>query len=536
MPSVQEGTLGVAKPNFLVIHTDQHRADCLGIEGKRRVFTPNLDYLAVRGARFSAAYSTCPVCIPQRLTFLTGQLASTHGVQGNIGIPYFPMEHSLPKELRGGGYQTALVGRTFHTVPSDDPNGFEYYVPGDPSSELKDTKDHFFAFLRNNAPALAGGYYGNGTGNNSLVAAPFHMPNEFHHTQWTTEEALRFLNVRDTGRPFFLSVGYYAPHGPLNPPAEFFNRYYNNGDVDEPAIGEWDIPPVANWNPDRTGYVNLDGELLKSVQAGYYGNITFADYQIGRILAKVARMPNTYIIFTSDHGENLGDHYLYHKSRPYEGSAHIPFLIAGPGISPLQVRDEPVGWHDILPTVLDLAGLPCPEGVDGESIVSLLETGDELDRENGDELEREKPNWREYLHSENSLRGAHAGMYPALPGQQVEGNLMYEPSWHSLTDGKWKYIWFDSSGAEQLFNLVEDPDEIIDLSTREDYSENLISWRRLLAKTLQGRPEGFTSNGEDLVAGRPHEQLSEDAEQLMQTRISQGFDIAYKHYNKPRRP
>ncbi|MFE4080083.1 sulfatase-like hydrolase/transferase [Paenarthrobacter sp. YIM B13468] len=513
----------MARPSFIVIHTDQHRADCLGIEGQRRVFTPNLDYLAVSGARFSAAYSTCPVCIPQRLTFLTGQLASTHGVQGNIGIPYLPMQNSLPHVLRNGGYQTALVGRTFHTVPSDDPNGFEYYVPGDPSSELKETKDHFFQFLRKNAPGHAGGYYGNGTGNNSLIAAPFHMDNEFHHTQWTTEEALKFLGARDTGRPFFLSVGYYAPHGPLNPPEEFFNRYYNRNDVDQPAVGDWDIPPVANWNPDRTGYVKLDGELLKSVQAGYYGNITFADFQIGRILSAAARLPNTYIIFTSDHGENLGDHYLYHKSRPYQGATHIPFLISGPGISPLQVRDEPIGWHDTLPTVLELAGLPCPDGVDGESIVPLLSGSGEQA-------------WREYLHSENSLRGAHAGMYPALPGQQVEGNLVYEPSWHSLTDGRWKYIWFDSSGAEQLFNLVEDPHELVDLATKDEQAENLIAWRRLLAKTLQGRPEGFTANGEDLIAGRPHAQLSESAEQLMRERISQGFDIAYKHYNKPRRP
>ena len=509
------------KPNFVVIHTDQQRGDCLGIEGRKGLFTPNMDYMAVSGARFSAAYSTCPVCIPQRLTFLTGKLASTHGVMANVGIPHFPMETSLPKELGKGGYQTALVGRGFHTYPSDDPVGFEYFVPGDPTSELRNTPaDHFYQFLRDNTPNSGCDYFANGTDKNSTIATPFHLSNEFHHTQWTTDRALEFFEKRDSSRPFFLTVGYFSPHGPQNPPAEFFNRYYySNAEFDDPAIAEWDIPPVANWTPNNASYVNLQGELLRSCRAGYYGNITFADFQIGRILNAVSLMPNTYVIFTSDHGEQLGDHYLYHKARPYQGASRIPFIISGPNISPMQVCDAPVGWHDIMPTVLELADLPCPDGLDGSSIVPLLNNHDAVD-------------WREYLHGECSLYKVSERLHHKLPGQQVEGNTIYEEGWHYLTDGKFKYIWYTTSGREQLFNLIEDKDEKNDLVLSGGYEETLEVWRKRLVETLKDRSEGF-SDGESLKPGCEYKFIRPNAQELMQQRIKEGLDIAYVYYHKP---
>ncbi|HZG84034.1 sulfatase-like hydrolase/transferase [Paenibacillus sp.] len=503
------------KPNFVFIHTDQQRADCLGIEGRRKgLYTPNLDFLAVSGMRFSAAYATTPVCIPQRLTFLSGQTASMHGVLGNTGIPYFPFETTLPSELSKGGYQTALVGRTFHTYPFDHPYGFEYYMPGDPSSEFKDSTDPFFTFLREHAPEGSGGYYGNGTDNNSYIGAPFHLPNELHHTQWTTERALEFLQVRDSDRPFLLTVGYYAPHGPQNPPAEFFDRYYYNQDLDNPVIGEWAIPPVANWSPTRSSYVDLSGELLRSCRAGYYGNITFIDLQLGRIINRVRQIPNTYIIFTSDHGEMLGDHYLYHKAQPYEGAAHIPFLIAGPDVSPMQVCDKTIGWHDIMPTMLDLAGLPIPDHVDGQSLAPLLQNPSTSE-------------WREYLHGECSRPMSP----PKLPGQATEGNMAYETGFHYLTDGKTKYIWHTQSGREQLFDLMNDPHERFDLSAKAEYANELTLWRGRLIDEIKDRPEGFT-DGERLIAGRKYASLLPKAQEIVDRRLEEGYAIAYYQNRK----
>ena len=118
---------GIMKPNFVFIHADQFRADCIGVERKRSVFTPNIDFLANSGTRFDSAYATTPVCIPQRITALTGKLASNHGVLNNVGIPDFPMDGSLISKLNQNDYCTALVGRGFHTYPVQNNLGFEYW-------------------------------------------------------------------------------------------------------------------------------------------------------------------------------------------------------------------------------------------------------------------------------------------------------------------------------------------------------------------------------------------------------------------------
>lgn len=337
------------KPNFIVIHTDQHRYDCVGVTGRRKgIYTPYIDSIAYQGANFTSCYTTCPLCIPQRLSLLTGQTPEHHGLFSNMGIPYLPLEHTLPSEMRHGGYQTALVGRTMHTYPADYSYGFEYYLPGDPSSEKKDTTDAFFQYLRDNSPKDSGGYYGCGPHNNSRAAGPYHLPDHLHQTKWATNRAIDFIDHRDESRPFLLFVGYYAPHSPHNPPAEYFNRYYQRNDLDEPYIADWDVAPVNSGNV-MSRYINLKGEELRVARAGYYGNIAFIDSQVGRILERAMRTGNTYVIFTSDHGELLGDHYLSQKNRPYEGAVHIPFMIMGPGNSDSLTIDKPIGWHDIMP-------------------------------------------------------------------------------------------------------------------------------------------------------------------------------------------
>jgi arylsulfatase len=168
---------------------------------------------------------------------------------------------------------------------------------------------------------------------------------------------------------------------------------------------------------------------------------------------------DTYVIFTSDHGEMLGDHYLFRKCLPYDGSARIPLVMFGPGIEAGKVVDRPVGLEDIMPTLLELAGVAIPKSVDGESLL----TGK-----------------REYLH------GEHAWFYVAEQGN------------HFLTDGREKYVWFVESGREQLFDLVNDPRELHDISGR-----GVTKWRKRLIEKLRGRPEGFT-DGKRLIAGRPY--------------------------------
>lgn len=504
------------KPNFIVIHTDQHRYDCVGAASRRAgIYTPYIDSIAYQGANFTSCYTTCPLCIPQRLSLLTGQTPDHHGLYSNMGIPYLPLEHTLPTEMQHGGYQTALVGRTMHTYPANYSYGFEYYLPGDPSSEKKDTSDAFFQYLKDNSPKDSGGYYGCGPHNNSRAAGPYHLPDHLHQTKWATNRAIDFLNNHDESRPFMLFVGYYAPHSPHNPPAEYFNRYYQRDDLDQPYIADWDVAPVNSGNV-MSRYINLNGEELRAARAGYYGNIAFIDSQVGRILERAMKAGNTYVIFTSDHGELLGDHYLSQKNRPYEGAVHIPFMIMGPGISDSLIIDRPIGWHDIMPTILDLAGLPIPEDVDGQSIVPLLHS------------ETSKP-WRTYLHGECT----HEFMFtPKTRPASEQINLFYEQGSHFLTDGIMKYIWYDTTGTEQLFHIQEDYKELHDFSKDPAYHEELLLWRSRLIKELTGRPEGF-SDGTQLIAGQTPVKANEKMMALGAQRMEEGFSLAFSRKKKP---
>ena len=448
----------MSRPNFLVIMTDQQRGDSLGCEGHPALLTPNMDSLAGAGTRFSRAYSTCPVCIPARRSFLSGQFPISHGLVGMRDLEWNPPA-TLPGELAKTGYQTFLVGRTMHQYPHRKRFGFDHMVIQSGIEEAD-----YEAFLARNAPPGAGGPRGAGITHNDWTARPWHLDEPLHYTNWTVTQAEEFLRTRDPSCPYFLVVSFLAPHPPLVPPA--FYRYLR-ADLPAPAIGDWAVPPEKNL-PVNSSRVNLTGEALRSCQAGYFGLINHVDDQIRRILNPVEGLvdSNTVILFTSDHGEMLGDHYFFRKSLPYDGSARIPFLIQGPGLPANQVLDQPVCLEDIMPTVLDLAGVPIPASVEGRSVVPLL-TG-------------QPTAWRPFLH------GEHAGTA------------------HFLTDGIEKYIWFAADGRDQFFNLKDDPKDCVDLARNGRTAARVADWRQRLIEQLRGRPEGFT-DGKKLIAGRRYE-------------------------------
>jgi arylsulfatase A-like enzyme len=470
LSSVQASTAasspgGRDRPNILLIMTDQQRGDCLSIDGHPVLLTPTMDRIAGQGVRFKHAYTTCPSCIAARRSLLSGQFPATHGMMGYHDGIEWDAPPTLPQVLSDNGYHTYLVGRNMHQSPRRKRYGYDHMVihAGDDSD--------YDEWLSRRQPEGSGGYYGTGVMHNDWTARPWHMPEAYHQTNWTVNEALEFLRKRDPSCPFFLTVSFLAPHPPLVPPAPYMERYLRT-ELPEPVIGDWAEPPDNNGlgMGQSASRVDLTGEALRSARAAYYGLINHIDDQIHRLLNPVTGIDretgrNTIVIFTADHGEMLGDHYFWRKVVPYEPSARIPFLIRpakGSGIAPGTVVDEAVCLEDLMPTILSMAGIETPETVEGMDLSPLMRG--------------EKGQERPYLHIE------HAPMH------------------HTLTDGKEKYIWFVEHGREQFFRVADDPNELHDLAAVRKHAGRVAHWRRLLVHELADRPEGF-SDGEKLAPG-----------------------------------
>ena len=280
-----------------------------------------------------------------------------------------------------------------------------------------------------------------------------------------------------------MTVSFYAPHPPLFPPQEYYDRCLQ-GSLPPAAHGDWvDWQELTPQGADGGHRVLLEGDALKRAQAGYFGLIEHLDHEIAPLVAEFkARSEKNgrpwLVAVTTDHGEMLGDHGYFRKCEPYEGSANIPLIVAGSadlGFRSGQRCLQPVCLEDLLPTMLQVAGAQCPD-VDGVSLVPVLQGQDVV--------------IRKWLHFE------HATCYSK------------SQAFHALTDGRWKYIWRPHEVAEHLFNLETDPREEHDLSRDAAHVSEMQEWRSLLIDRLASRPEGF-SDGRQLVAGRPYPPLNQ---------------------------
>lgn len=476
--------MSTQRPNILLIHVDQWRGDCLSIDGHPVVHTPCLDQLAMEGARFSRSYSATPVCIPARAALMTGLSQRGHRrVAYQDGIPW-DYDVTLAGEFTRHGYRTHCVGK-LHAYPERNKVGFE-------SAELHDgflhfardrtrgdfaENDDYVAWLRKQTGRSDADYFEHGLNCNSVVARPWDKEERLHPTNWTVTRALDFLAEPRGERPFFLYVSFHRPHPPYDPPAWAFEQYLH-AEMPPPPEGDW-VDDLAGWDqtprPDafRARY---RADVLQRARAGYYGHMTHIDHQLNRLiegLHEFRQRDNTWICFTSDHGEMMGDHLLFRKGYGYEGSARVPMILKGPGGSAVgrgRVSDAVVEQRDVMPTLLECAGLPVPECVEGRSFLAHAR---------GD-----APPLRPWLHGELLLQGE---------------------SMQWLTDGREKYLWRSREGAEQLFDLVADPRECRDLTRRggPEIEARLAVWRARLIAELTGREEGFVKDGRLQTGCRP---------------------------------
>jgi choline-sulfatase len=457
------------RPNLVLLLTDQQRFDALGCLGDPTARTPNLDRLAAGGVTFRNAYVSMPICIPSRNTVMTGLYP--HRIP-DLNPPW----HTLPEghwtvahALRAAGYQTAAIGK-MHFHPVHARHGFEVmriaehmgfvYPPGTTDDYREWLKSvgrfdwratHEFGPEQEKEQAE---YHRN------LSAMPFTPGEEYHVTSWVKRETLSFLRNRDPKRPFFLVSSYLPPHTPLDPPPPYDSMYVP-GSIQLPRH-TWrandTLPPALRaamtQNPFGTPLADRFPEpILRRWIAFYYGLITQIDDAIGEVLQEID-LADTFVVFTSDHGDFLAHRNQLLKSPgiPFDDLAKAPFICAGAGLPAGKMVESPIENADLAPTWLELAGLPSPDGLDGESLL---------------------PHFLDSGHGSGRIvfTGSSAG-------------------YHMVRRGALKYFLDPDNGEEMLYDLSLDPHEAENRAAEARYRRQKSELRLTLEERLaRGLPE-----------------------------------------------
>ena len=416
--------------NMLVLMSDEHSAKILGCHGNSIAQTPNIDALAARGTRFSNAYCNSPVCIPARATFATGRYIHEIGYWDNAD----PYEGSVPSwhhRLRDAGHEVVSIGK-LHFRNEDDDNGFS---ESQLAMHVVEGLGDLMGLVREDLPVRKGAY----------KIARSAGPGESEYTQYDrdiTDAAVRWLEVaatRDPEKPWLLFVSWVCPHFPLTAPQRFFDLYPPEN-MPLPKLYARDERPAHPYVRDYAGSFCYDdhfkGEahVLKAVSS-YYALCSFLDYNIGQVLRALESAgfaESTNILYTSDHGDNLGSRGLWGKSTLYEEAAKVPMILAGPDVSAGVVRDAPVSHLDCYPTFLECAGEQLTKAEQTFPSTSLFELAA------GAEPER-------------TLLCEYHGM------GSTTGAFM-------IREGQYKYVHYVGY-PPQLFDLAADPEEEVDLGT-----------------------------------------------------------------------
>lgn len=402
------------RPNILFIHTDEQRADTLGCYGNDLVETDRIDGLAADGVTFEEAHCTHPLCMPSRGSLLTGRYPSANGLWRN-GIALPEDEQTIAEELRDVGYSTGLLGKAHFTPYGGDPGRYpESNRIGNVDEETcwefwRSFEGPYYGFdhvemsLAHGRGSLDGGHYGlwvheehpeavelfeqenalepTNTEFNSWVSAALL---DVHASTWVADRTIDFMETHvDGDDPFFAWVGIPDPHFPYDPPRPYAGQT-DPGDVALPTdwrAEAWDDVPqiVEQYMGEQYGapWGEITEEQARETIAHYYDMVNLVDDSVGRILDGLDRFgiaDDTVVVFTSDHGDWLGDHAMWQKGAVHtRGVTRIPWIIRWPGVTAPGRRVAPVSSQiDMVPTLLDAAGVDIPYGVQGTSLRPVL--------------------------------------------------------------------------------------------------------------------------------------------------------------------
>ncbi len=489
------------RPNVLLLYTDQQRWDTIHYggtgpyPGNPHIQTPNLDRLAREGALMANAFCNNPVCMPSRQSMLSGQYPSTLGCTTN-GIEMREGVWTLPKILNSYGYHTANIGKLHFKNHSNrdhrEPHpryGFDTLIVSDEpgcydDAYIKWVEAHDPSAVeacRVSTPPAWEGVPVEKHPRNTHEPYVFEGPEALTHTAFVAEETLSFLRRHDRRQPFFAIAGFYAPHPPLNPPPRFVEMY-------DPAT----LPlPTRDAEEAEVPWHGMDltDEHWRTIKAYYYALVSHVDDQVGRILDYLDESglrDDTLIVFTSDHGEHLGDHGLIQKGPPGLGScAHVPLVVAAPRsvalpggadldveagervfpgrVLPGRVFPHLIEAVDLAPTILDYCGVQAPPFFQGRSFRALL---------NGREDD-----------------------YRPRPSAYIEFKDPFRSSWKTVRTHDYTYslytegrnadparATFSEATGELLFDLRVDPNETRNVAGDPDHAEALHALRAELLR------------------------------------------------------
>ncbi|MFW6060082.1 MAG: sulfatase [Phycisphaeraceae bacterium] len=378
------------RPNILFIMDDQHRFDWLGCAGADWVNTPNIDRLAARGMRFTNCYTNAPVCAPARIALATGKQITRVGALSNGA--YLPL--SAPtyyQRLRDHGYYVGCVGKLDLAKP-DRYNGIRgdrpiTYAWGFTHPIECEGKMHAGGYSEPIGPYTAHlhergllqkfheDYKQRSMTGWAIDTRDSVLPTEDFEDAYIGRRAAEWIADIPDDFPFHLFVSFVGPHDPFDPPTEYAERY-RGADMPEPIppAGE-DKPESIRRKAEALEHAGRTPEQIAEARRQYSAAVEQIDDEVGRMIGALEQrgmLENTYIIFSSDHGEMLGDHGLYTKSVPFEAAAHVPLIIAGPGIPAGRTSDAMVELIDLNPTICDLAGVEPAPSLDARSLAPVL--------------------------------------------------------------------------------------------------------------------------------------------------------------------
>jgi len=414
--------------NIICILSDEHNKRVLGCYGHGMIKTPNLDALAARGTRFTSAYTNCPICVPARASFATGQYVHKIRCWDNA-IAYQGDPPSWGHRVMAAGHHAASIGKLHYLDSVPERNGFsEEILP----LHIVNGVGDLLGLIREELPVRAGARnLGPEAGRGESEYTRYDREIADSACTWLANEAPKH---RD--KPWVLYVGFVAPHFPLIAPNEFYDLYPEDRVPwpDMYAKSERPSHPFTDAMRRSMCYDEaFDEPMVRRAITAYFGLVSFMDANVGKILraAEAAGLlDNTRVLYSSDHGDNLGTRGMWGKSTMYEESAGIPMILAGPGVPRGNVADAPVTLVDAYPTILQAVGLQPTGKAAGYPGHSLIEIADG------------------YVPNRTVLSEYHAASAAA-------GTFM-------IRHGRYKYVHYVGM-PPMLFDLAADPHERKDL-------------------------------------------------------------------------